>query len=1687
MKTDANWRWKLGQGMLGLSLAFAVASCGGGGTADLSSNTSTAPAGSGSEHAVVITSKDDIAKLPEAQQRLFTDPGWNQPYIEPEQGVTGLPAPSTEELLRLTQERLEQGDDVLPRGVVAPASGDSKSASWFQQGSAAFGNVNPPYGGANNVPDYNGVDNVLKGEYYNCLRLGIPPYGCNADGANQGNRTPANAIEDTIAQFNVAALGGANVPISYVLEGLSGANWFNTGGAGGGNPRCAIFQVFSSQKTAIAANYETNKTALFGEVSFRSDLTQYKKGPGQGLQPDGTPGGNLCYVGAPVAQGVSGHFWRAFNRENTAMPNGSPVRFFDILIAPAAAPLGVGSTHADYLSADASRVEYQQFYFGSVSNCYGGAYIFGISSSESTCQAFKDILTSSPGFFHNPIYGVVLKKWQQMAPASEPGRPWKGQLGAPVFGPVAYKSGAATSEATRKWYAWGWYFERGFMWYVDNDQVLFPNAADEAQLYLYSGSNTYCPGGTYTQITPSTFYLGPNVNTFRVNVAINGYSGDDTVYAAPTFNSAPGVQRYQVPLTSVSPTDEQVWIAASASGYGGTPDANCQYASYVWAWRDGTVEGPFAGVAGESRKHLYAGAKPGAVPSSNKQSIYVIRVQCVDSAGAIAYGDSLPVELGTGGGAGGGGDVLLVRNDGGSYNVNYNAIKADLDAIVAANPNFSYSETTYTSGGAGFVTAAKAAKVVIWYRGGPEGTGGTNQTTAYTAQQLADMVAIMASPTPRPILHFSQNIALSSTNFWYVNGLNWEMLAPLVTPSLGEPPASQTAFFNISGNNPMMLDAGVPISGRRGPNFGGGSPPSLTLPAGAPNSGERYSGTGSSGPGLTGFAAPAMVNHQVSLYGPVADIIPNAGTALGLGCNSDAVYSWGNSTTGVKNWMVTYPWSPIVPIGRTRSQVLLNIIAWLDNSVGSAPSGGGGFTSYNGAAQILTVTPVQFRSNGSFNLGNTSTTGVTYPDATAVAGRSADVLRSTALPALPGAVLTTVAGNDGINGNDAQFAASLYAYITDPNGSILATNTRSGDETVVFGGLMLANNGGNSWTRVNPSTQPGYQSFQQLFNIAPFNTRLPVAGYYVSTTADFTAPFTRAFYGGAPADISFDNAEGPVTYECVAHWDASTVTYGASAATVRWSLFPGDGVADVNNTPVVAYGTLASRISSYFGEVDVDASIAAPPGSNRTTDYRYNAPDYNRVGQQALGRVVEFNYATLRGWDGDLDRDGVRGEAVDDKFPVSCRVFSNFTAYNSYVPAAGSAPVAGRAWPNNHPAPATYVTGGCYAVDSGLPALDIVVSDDGIAGNDPHTTVTYVSGTTWNVSLFFRVTNSSSPFTVEFNPNHPNPGTIQTITPLVTPDVLGDGLKAVINLPVTISPFTGPTPRTLAVRATDGAGTSPWFFWATQTEFRLPALFEDNFDGASLNTTTKWFPVGSGSSNLNGSDFNQFNTPYTTYTMWSGGGQAGTPNFMQQHYVSLNGGAGNFLRLLNPASTTPLGTATASWTTLQSRNQAATPGTVYNVSFKTNGGGWGSGVTFMIGAAYSFDGGATWTIPSVTTPASSSFTFTAGTVPPPLPAGLTTGTGWSPVWNFIANPAGGRGGCVQGWGTAVRDGFVNIDFGVGNAFTGDYDYVGWETCSFNTVAAPAGSPQFRLLLYYYRNNNGGIQAPGPAFDDVFVN
>jgi hypothetical protein len=543
-----------------------------------------------------------------------------------------------------------------------------------------------------------------------------------------------------------------------------------------------------------------------------------------------------------------------------------------------------------------------------------------------------------------------------------------------------------------------------------------------------------------------------------------------------------------------------------------------------------------------------------------------------------------------------------------------------------------------------------------------------------------------------------------------------------------------------------------------------------------------------------------------------------------------------------------------------------NMLASLDNTIGAGTNGGNSFGSYSGAVEIVSVSANQFLAAGGWTPGNTSVTGVSYPDTATYPGIETNVYRSSS-PGAGNYVVNSAARNaqvgataeNGINGNDVQFEFPFYAYILDPNNSVHTAGDGSlnGDETIIYGGLLIS---GAQWTRVNPAGA-SYKTFATLLANAvpaiPSINQKTAAGYYVSTTVGGFGGCVVAGYGQAIPSLTFDNRDGAVNFECIAHWP-TTLAYGASPATVRWSLYPAHGVNDVNNSGHY-YGERSSFFTKWITDTDIDPSVTPPvtfPGTQgpapKRNNFSFNTSDFNYVGALGLGRVADFNYGTIKGWDGDIDRDNVRGEdgisvgaLPDDKFPARCRIFTNFAKYLGYQPTNPAIPSVNLGYgltgfPDNLPDPSSFVEGGLFLVDKG-PAITKVSITDDPAKTDPKDNVTSPSANIYDVKLGFVILYGDPNFKVEYNPDFPGAG-VWAVIPGNPPNAT-DPMDPILGYPNNGSHF--PTVRVtqpvngdynFSVRVTDlsGAGDlSAVYTWPNKVPLKPPfksVVFQDPQD-----------------------------------------------------------------------------------------------------------------------------------------------------------------------------------------------------------------------------------------------------------------
>ena len=1379
MKADVKSYARIGLVAMMLAVVFTALSCGGGGggTVDLASSGTKGAVVSNeiSRSTGVLVTESEIATLPAWQQELLSDSGWNQPYITP-RAKTEMPAPTWEMLESFVQSERDRGLNIQPR-----LSSGGKGASWMDQG------------------DFDGAESVMLGEYDGLARAATPAYGCNSDGSNGSDD---NAFEEVIRE------GTKYQPqaVSFVENGLSAPNWFNTAGGSGNDAQSAVYQLFASTRDVEAFNWENLPAVIFEELSYRADLA-----PGIG------PGGDC---GDAEAFLVAGLFWKRFNSTTTALPNLQEKYVYDILIAPA-------DEESEALTSSGSTVgRYQEFYAGSLGACYGGGWIVGVESSASGCEDFDTKIVEaydagSPWYF-SPIYGVLLQRWQDTGLTGMAG-PWEGWLGWPVQGPMPYSNGAQNLTPKGTYYAWGMWFERGFMWWIDYDQNAYPATPDEAQVYVFTGSNVFCPGsGEYVEVAPTVYYGGEAVwpapmGEPRVSVVVDSYR------ALPTDDWTPAelneYNEYEIGLGNGGLAT--VNVAMHAHAFGGTPNEDCSYDYYVWAFRDGTI---FMGdeAAAKYVTHTYGS------DVRNMEAVYTVRVQVMDSTGALGYGDSQPINLGHGGGGGsvGEAEIIVIRNDGGAYPLNYQAILDDLDALGAQ-----YAEVDYSGTIADDMATYPDAHMAIWYRGGPADSSETDPyEVVWTAEEIDNYLQILTDGYG--LLLFSQSHGWNTTLYtgygwggWY----GWdENVLDQTIPTGQERHFWATGATEASGCAATGLYGFLKSSPRNLPTFGsiGGKGPTDGYDNDGANAAERYNGSGSSGdvPVTYEFGQPT----QMCGYGRCSPIQAGRwapGFVDGVNCDpmfegtwDMAFFSCGTTYAPYENigfwpppynfstfgdsslWWVGYPWAATEVtdsadgdmVGAANRYMLLhNILGWIDDELtlgGGGSGAAGAYSAYDGHPEIIQLMAGNWETGGY----NYQTVSYTWDGA---AGHYPDQTMPNAYVTTdPGGnyVVTASENNDWINPNDVDFSFPWYAYIVDvDDDGVQIGEGNNVDDTVFFGGLLLEDPG-TAWARDLTFYHFGQDPADRDNNVPSvvidgFTPPVVVAGYYVSTTGDVGGE-VRANYGTVPASVAFDNTN-ELTVECVAHWPVSMQYWGfdpgigivvpASEPLLYWSMYPGQNmlVPDIYRPspqtipPTTSVEDMTGGWDSYRWMFDVDPSVGIDfrDGTGAYTEADiWNRPQFEYTDASNSGRVVTFNYRSVNGWNPDLNRDGDDNSLgtgdVADKFPVRVRMFTDHEAYTlwgagwpDHLQDAGIDPAdGGPVWYDDENDPPAfladwpdYIEGGAYVVDTGAPVYPLNIDDDPDA-EDPYETV---GGSTDNYSVTFNflLEYGTADYDLEFN------------------------------------------------------------------------------------------------------------------------------------------------------------------------------------------------------------------------------------------------------------------------------------------------------------------------------------------------
>jgi hypothetical protein len=1543
MKIQFHWR---GVGIwlaLCISTLALLTSCGGG-KANLggdSQQVSTNPVGGAVTGESRTITEDEISSLPAWQQDLLADPGWNQPPITP-RADTPMPAPSHELLLEWQAKAQAAG---IESGARAAEGKGSSHVGGFQ-----------PTGALN------------RGEY-NIPFAPLPatvPYGCRDTG---GTGQPIHMKEKKLAAEPIPI--GANQAITFVEKGITASNHFNTTGGASNNALCAVYQIWSSNRNANPATTAYSASApQFAEVSYRAD---------------GGPGANGDPCNAVKAYTVREFIWWKYNQQNfNALPGMNSTPLYNILVAPSSDLIGPGTSPAP--NSTVGRI--QHFYCGNLSSVYGGGAIVSIESSGSSCATFKDSIANNRLFYTNPIYGVLLKRWQDSVVKSmvaPNNNPWNGDFGWPVQGPTAFNNGASVLTGNGAYYAWGMYFERGFMWWID--YINNANVPDEAQAYGYTGTNVFCKGKTDVYEKLPTIYYG-GTGALGVSVVVEASLNPDRGPGSP-----PAGTYYEVG-NPASPTPALV-LDMHAHGYGGTPRASDgRYKHYTWAFRDGTI-GVTNGVAFDDTtkyvQHSYV-----------TESVYTIRVQVVDGNNLVAYGDSLPIHVGTGGAAGGGpnsGQVWLVRaddatNDGsfGDFPAGYDAVKTALDdkGATVVEREFSASIVSDFQGDA-------AAKVMIFYRGGPGAAGEPSPFTApFPTDQQNAIKSVLSTGTKRRVLFIGQGQAYTnqpiSNNTWSRSDLGFTCTQVAANSTNGVADIGNWGVGTVGNgrglNGSFWQSVGSDTS-EYWPlmNYQGAIKVGFANAFSA-QAAERYVSAGSSGktPLAVSVAARQFTSGcdyngfdtlgwwQVSTGWKQGMHATNAsGGSLGFMPGYVNVSQGSSSAPGMTNgtgkiWCWQFSFSDMTvtsPAGMNKADLLQNVLAWLDSSLTFSAKTNGGFQEYAGAPQIVSVTPAYWdEANHQYVTG-----GQTAPwDGTGNSnGRGPDQTMANVYRTTPGtpanAIITSDPNNDWINGNDLDFAQTMYAYIDRGANITLETGGvgpawNNTDDTVFYAGFLAADPDG-SWQRIaNPATTPSIMLMEAANNVMSRSPIPVVTGYYQSTGNGNTVDDVYANYGTnvdafTATASSWSNANA-LTVECLARWP-QTLKYfnwtgqggqapNAPDAYLVWQLFPGQGNRIPTGPNAGKFISLNADWEESRREFDVDTANGwTVPGRVGNS---WNRPSFSFQDPATQGRAISFNFRKIGTWNGDQNRDGVFN--VADKFPVRVRLFTDHQAYYNKTLATGAP-----GWPNHlaNPGadPATtpvasrnpsYLEGVTYVVDKGTPVYPVQISDDPNAANPGAPgTISGQGPGSYTARLQFLLKYGTPDYRIEADTWYTGSWGVNNgvATVMVKDFPTAPNTQGAKDYTINVPAAQPNGNYNFAIRVTDDNGDVSTYVWPGTVGLFPTQLFQDDFN--NFNNWTQTIPMGT----------NQ------------GGGQWSNLTSVTNQLPSIativgHGGSGGF------ASPTPGGSvsyANRYNRALELTNSINVPaGTGFTMSFYTAGcaeTGW-DGLLCQV----SFDDGSTW-------------------------------------------------------------------------------------------------------------------------------
>ncbi len=190
-----------------------------------------------------------------------------------------------------------------------------------------------------------------------------------------------------------------------------------------------------------------------------------------------------------------------------------------------------------------------------------------------------------------------------------------------------------------------------------------------------------------------------------------------------------------------------------------------------------------------------------------------------------------------------------------------------------------------------------------------------------------------------------------------------------------------------------------------------------------------------------------------------------------------------------------------------------------------------------------------------------------------------------------------------------------------------------------------------------------------------------------------------------------------------------------------------------------------------------------------------------------------------------------------DKFPIRCRLFSNYATYTDSDPVApGMQPYI---WPNNQPPLTSYVEGGCYVSDTGLPVYKVRIATNGVP------IVAGMSGA-YSVTLPFVIKFGSPNYTVTVDTDYDGMwGSAPTgrVFPVTGFDNTTSGAK-IGTVNITTLPDGN---YNFAIRVVDNNGDISTAAYPAQVPLFPTSIFLETFEGGAhtpANSDLTWSITG---------------------------------------------------------------------------------------------------------------------------------------------------------------------------------------------------------------------------------------------------